>query len=280
MIKARPQGVKHACGKLAPARLLTLRSNNNDMNSKDDKKPPRFSDPEKIRTVPLKHSATPSGDEDLEHVDLYAEDDRPTEEISAFGSGTDDRIEEEEKDLELVLPMEAEQEHGLIDATAPSTIPELTPPPQAVASAFAAADQDSARHSEEHTDLSVSEELMPVHVYIPEGASGTGTDSDGAAPNNPLRDTGVKPLDISQFETREPPPKREKVQIIRVESPDAPPGRERRRSRLSVRDLILILLVILLGVAIYFTWQVYQDYKASKQTTAPASKSAPESTGK
>jgi len=286
--KSQPGGVSSVArirpgGNLASVLVLTLRLMDYQMSSKDDKKPPRFSDPERARTVPLKHSATPSDEVPDREVDLF-EDDRPTEEISSVSKDQLDNmdIQTEERSLELQLPSVAEEEFGLIDATAPATIPEMMPPPQAVAAAFEKAESRDPPPSslvlDDQTNPSVSEEVVPVHVYVPDGQTGTDSNADALAPNNPLRDTGVKPLDISQFEAgQQPPPKQDKLKIIRVESPDQAKLKMRKGSRIGFRDVILILLIILLGIAIYITWVVYQDYKTSNPGNPPPAETSSES---
>ncbi len=77
---------------------------------------------------------------------------------------------------------------------------------------------------------------------------------------------GVQPLDISEFEGTAPSrrsrshDKEKKVLIISGPAPMATSSRVvRRRFSLSVRDILLLALVVLLGVGIWLGWRIYQD---------------------
>ncbi|MBN2493418.1 MAG: hypothetical protein JXR96_02405 [Deltaproteobacteria bacterium] len=74
---------------------------------------------------------------------------------------------------------------------------------------------------------------------------------------------GMQPLDIRQFDTRKPTP--EPKRVVRREPVRGLPmdhaQRIRRSRSIGIQEVLLIVLIVLLGVAIYIGWRIYQDYK-------------------
>jgi hypothetical protein len=75
--------------------------------------------------------------------------------------------------------------------------------------------------------------------------------------------SGMQPLDGNQFEVT-PAPRKRSDQIIVLRSGPVPMADAsrmvRKRFEISLRDVILLVLVVLLACALYLGWTFYQDY--------------------
>jgi hypothetical protein len=73
----------------------------------------------------------------------------------------------------------------------------------------------------------------------------------------------MQPLDGNQFEVT-PAPRKRSDQIIVLRSGPVPMADAsrmvRKRFEISLRDVILLVLVVLLACALYLGWTFYQDY--------------------
>jgi hypothetical protein len=105
-----------------------------------------------------------------------------------------------------------------------------------------------------------------VFAATPPSSTSTPSESHGKYRFSKGETGGIKPLDISEFETTSPARRskshdREKrVLIISGPAPMASSSRISKRGfTLSLRDILLIALLIMLGFGIWIGWQIYKD---------------------
>lgn len=77
---------------------------------------------------------------------------------------------------------------------------------------------------------------------------------------------GMRPLDIAQFETPDPGGSRKKTtNASLVRSGPVPMAGSKRMVRrayqFGLRELLLLVLIVLLGVGLWVAWTIYQDYR-------------------
>jgi hypothetical protein len=143
---------------------------------------------------------------------------------------------------------------------------EMPPPPQPEQAPFPTTPlstsdkQDILDLFDDPRKASLSNELPPIH----DAAGPPVQKPDEFQIVRPGESTGVRPLDGDKFDSRPPPRrKREKKWL----GPAIPPPMAHseqivaRRFRFTLRDLVLLVLVLVLAAGLVLTWLIYQGYR-------------------
>ncbi|MBW1810940.1 MAG: hypothetical protein JRJ87_22315 [Deltaproteobacteria bacterium] len=220
-------------------------------------------------------------------ADLFADDEPATKELSAFTPPDEPTLQEI---VDLSLPATSNEQalpfYVPAGKQTPSPVPrtntpQATPPP-------APSQPDFNDLFDDHVqEGSISKERPPVHdlselqdsepspvdglpIFAPALRKTPPTsDSNPSKPRFAKGYTaGMQPLDITEFVPEAPKDKKKKVRS-RGGRPAPMAGSKKMVRRrfiftVTVRDIILLLLVLVLAAALWVGWTIYQEFRADK----------------
>ena len=240
----------------------------------------------------------------LKPIDLFTDDEEEaTREVSTFDPQKPGRDAEEDEDLSLPGSSREPALPFYQPSSKPKARPLPARKPAPSHQKPASGQQKDPERGPEIGSLfddglgddDVSMEVPPVHDLSeiespspsPSGAGGLplfAPEAKSPRASTPKSDSGPKPrfaegytagrqpLDIKEFEASpDGKRKRKKKQVAVKRSGPAPMAGSRKMVRrrfifqLTLRDLILLLLVLVLAAAVYVGWTIYQDYKKDKE---------------
>jgi hypothetical protein len=133
--------------------------------------------------------------------------------------------------------------------------------------------QDILELFDDPENASLSVELPPVRDFPSPRPATPVREPDEFEIVRPGTITGVKPLDGDQFDSR---PVRRRKGDKKWLGPTAPPPMAyseqvvSRRFKFSMRDVILVVLILILAAALVLGWFIYQDYRDRQNLKALA----------
>lgn len=137
--------------------------------------------------------------------------------------------------------------------------------------------QDILELFDDPENASLSVELTPPKDFKSPKPATPVREPDKFEIINPGGITGVRPLDGDQFGSRPIPRKKRDQRILGPVAPLPMAYSEQvvsRRFRISLRDVILVVLILILAAALVLGWFIYQDYRERQNLKALAQESS------